>query len=343
MANFATAAWVKAQAKLTGKFQAGELRFRDPAVHKLFLKNTSIMVPDHMELRTSVDRVVETNYFLRTARALGTGRTHNHTGAQGDSGTLTPSWTTYNDKFVSTIKEANNKIYTLEELHMSKVENVVINFMEGLETVAADFAFANRSGVNVATAEGTFDATDDTFEITEATNGNRAIQITRMVMDINKYQGTDFDIICDSISFNKFQFDAAQGISNSTNTSFQFQGVTFVHDPSLTAAAAGLVSVYVLGYWMAVPVGMIAALPWIPLQNRQGVDFGNIAKYGTMVNPVDGLNYALHTYNAGSDGTGDGGQTQDVTVETEISIDIAYEVAPLSVSTETPIMAFALV
>lgn len=343
MANFATAALVKAQAKLTGRFQAGELRFRDPAVHKLFLKNTDIMIPGHMELRTQENRTVETNYFTRTARTLGTGRSHDHSGSQGDSAVMTPAWTTYNDKFVSTIKEAGNSIYSLEELHLSKLENVIINFMEGLETVAADFAFANRSGVNVATVEGVFDATDDCFKITESSEGNRAIQITRMVMDINKYQGTAYDVICDPIAFNKFQFDSAQGISNSTNTSFQFQGVTFINDVSLSAAAAGLVGAYDSGFWMAIPVGMIAALPWIPVQNRQGVDFGNIAKYGTMINPVDGLNYALHTYNAGSNGTSLGGYTQDVTIETEISIDIAYEVAPLSVSTETPIMAFAFV
>jgi hypothetical protein len=343
MANFSTAALVKAQAKLIGKFQAGELRFRDPAVHKLFLQNTSIMIPDYMELRTREDRVVETNYFLRTSRALGTGRTHNHTGNQGDSSTLTPSWTTYNDKFVSTIKEADNKVYSLEELHISKLENVVANFAEGLEALAAAYLFANRSGVNVATAEGTFDAADDVFQITEATEGNRAIQITRMVMDINKYQGTDFDIVCDSVSFNKFQFDAAQGISNATNTSFQFMGVNFYHDPSLTAAAAGLVGAYAKGFWIAVPVGTIAALPWIPIQNRNGVDFGNIAKYGTIMNPIDGINYALHTYNAGSDGTALGGYTQDVTIETEISVDIAYQHAPLSNAGETTLMAFALV
>ena len=71
MANFATAALVKAQAKLMGKFQAGELRFRDPAVHKLFLRNTTIMLPDYEALRTREDRVVETNYFLRTSRSRG--------------------------------------------------------------------------------------------------------------------------------------------------------------------------------------------------------------------------------------------------------------------------------
>jgi hypothetical protein len=343
MANFANAELVKAQAKLIGKFQAGELRFRDPAVHKLFLRNTSIMLPDYTGLRTREDRVVETNYFTRTSRALGSARSHNHTGAQGDSATLTPSWTTYTDKFVSTLKEADNKLYSMEELHMSKMENVIANFAEGLESAAAAFLFANRSGVNVSTAEGTFDATDDTFEITKSTNIDRAIQITRMNMDINGYQGVGFTMVCDSISFALFQFQAAQGAQNSTNTSFQFQGIEFLHDASLTASAAGLASAYADGYWIAVPEGSVAALPWIPIQNRQGVDYGNIAKYGQIINPVDSVAYALHTYNEGSDGTGDGGYLQDVTIETEISVDIAYETVPLTTATESSLMAFALV
>jgi hypothetical protein len=215
--------------------------------------------------------------------------------------------------------------------------------MEGLETVASAYLFANRTGVNSATAEGSFNATNDAFEITEASEGDRAIQITRMVMDINKYQGTNYDIVCDSISYNKFQYDAAQGSSNSTNTSFQFMGVTFIHDPKLTDDASTLDATYVKGFWIAVPEGTIAALPWIPIQNRQGVDYGNISRYGQIQNPVDGLSYALHTYNEAEDGTGTGGYTQDVKVETEISIDIAYENAPLSVASETTIFAFALV
>ena len=343
MANFATAALVKAQTILIGQFQAGELRFRDPAVHKLFLRNTNIMLPDYQSLRTRDDRVIETNYFNRTSRSLGSARSHDHTGAQGDSSLLTPSWTTYTDKFVSTIKEADNKIYSLEELHMSKMENVIANFAEGLETVASTFLFANRSGVNVSTAEGSFDATDDTFEIVKSTNIDRAIQITRMNMDINGYQGVGFTMVCDSISFALFQFQAAQGSSNATNTSFQFQGIEFLHDPTLTAAAAGLASVYVAGYWIAVPEGSVAALSWIRVQNRMGVDFGNIAKYGQIMNPVDNVAYALHTYSEGSNGTSDGGYTQDVTIETEISVDIAYETVPLTTSTESSLMAFALV
>ena len=340
MANFATAALVKAQAKLIGKFQTGELRYRDPAVHKLFLQNTDFLFPDYKLLKTRDDRTVETNYFLRTSRALGSGREHNHSGAQGDSTTYTPSWSTYHDDFVSTIKEADNKVYSIEELHMSKMENIIANFMEGLNGVAADALFAARSGVNTATAEGTFDATDDVFEITDSTNGTRAVQITRMVMDINKWQGTDFDIVCDSIAYNKFQNLAAQGVSNSTNTSFQFQGVTFYHEPSYTADAAGLASAYAKGFWLAVPKGTIGALPWIPKQNREGREMKE-ASYGQIFNPVDGLAYAVHSYQERVDGTSLGGYTQDVKIETQLSIDMAYCVAPLA--SGSPVQAFALV
>ena len=342
MANFVPAALVKAQAKLIGAFQKSELRFREPAVHKLFLENTAIMMPDYKDLRTREDRAVETNYVVRTARSLGTGRTHNHTGSQGDSATLTPTWGTYNDKFVSTIKEADNKLYTFEEMHMSKLENVIANFAEGLETIASAYLFANRTGVNGVTAEGSFDAVDDTFEITEATNGTRAVQITKMVMDLLKYKG-NYTIVCDSISWNKFGFQEAQGSSNATNTSFQFSpNVRFVLDADLTAAAAGLVSAYAKGYWIVVPDGTIAALPWIPKQNINGFN-SPVANFSSIMNPIDGINYALHTYMLGADGTSTGGYTQDVKIESEISVDMSYTHAPLSNSGETPLVAFALV
>lgn len=342
MANFSTASLVKAQTKLFGAFQNNELRFRTPEVHKLFLQNSSIMLPDYEEVKTRDDRTVETNYLTRTARALGSARTHNHTGAQGDSAVMTPSWSTYSDGFVSTLKEADNKVYGLEELHMSKMQNVIANFAEGLETAAGAYLFSNRSGVNGATVEGTFDATDDTFEITESTNGDRAIQITKMVMDINKYQGIDYDIVCDSIAYNKFAYQAAQGISNATNTSFQFGGVSFIHDPELSARAAGLVSAYSKGYWIVVPRGSVAALPWIPIQNRMGIDTKE-NMYGQIQNPIDMLSYAVHSYEERVDGTSLGGYTQDLKVETQISIDLAYTHAPLSTATESSLMAFALV
>ena len=342
MPNFSTAEWVKAQPKLIGKFQANELRFRDPVVHKLYLKNSQIMVPSYMELRNSVDRTVEANFFIRTSRALGSAISHNHTGAQGDSSTLTPTWTTYTDEFVSTLKEANNTIYDLNELHVSKIENSIINFVEGLESAAAAFNFANRTGVNVSTTNGSFNVVDDTFEIIEATHVDSAIQITKSVMDDNKYQGIGFTIVCDAQSFILFEAQANQGTGNSTNLSFQYSNVTFIKDVDLAAAASGLVAAYSKGYWIVVPDGYVAALPWIPIQNRTGEDMKE-AVYSNMFNPIDGIQLGTHTYETRVDGTALGGQLQDVKIETQLFTDLAYEVAPDSTATATPLFAFALV
>lgn len=342
MANFDLAKQAKAQLKLVNKFQSNELRFRSPEVYKLYLRNTEFMTPDYRLVKTSTDRVIDLNYFTRTSRALGSAYSHNHTGAQGDSGVLTPTWTSHTDKFASTLKEANNKIYTWDELHASKLENVIANFAEGLETVAHDHLFANRSGVNLATANGTFDATDDVFKITESTHVDQAIQITKVAMDANKYQGVRFDIVCDSVSFMLFEKQAAQGISNATNLSFQYNNVTFILDPKMDADAAGLVGAYTKGFWIAVPEGSIGSLPWIPIQNREGYE-GPDNVYGNIVNPIDGTMYATHTYEERANGTSLGGQRQDVKMETEIFIEQALVVAPLSTANETPLQAFALV
>jgi len=342
MANFTTADWAKAQLKLDGSFQGNELRFRSPEVYKLYLKNTDFMFPNYQMVKTDPARVIEMNYAIRTDRALGNAISHNHIGAQGDSAVLVPTWAAHTDKFVSTVKEANNSIYTLEEMHQTKMLNSIANFAEGMETVASAYTFANRSGVNVATANGTFDATDDVFHISKAANGEQAISITKVAMDANKYQGTPYDVVCDSVSWTLFLFQAAQGAANSTNTSFQFGGVNFILDPKLDAAAAGLATPITLGFWIVVPQGSVGALPWIPVQNRTGLDTKE-STYSNMINPIDGTTLALHSYETRVDGTALGGQLQDVKIETELFLYQALAHTPLSVATETPLLAFGLI
>lgn len=334
-------ALVNAQARLLNAFQAGELRFRMPVTFMEFLRNTAIMFPDYAGLRTREDRPVDAKYFTRSARSLGTGRSHNHTGSVGASGSLTPSWTTYNDVFVSTLKQGDNNVFSLDEMTTNELNNLVANFAEGTETLATNYLFNNRSGVNTATVEGTFNGTQDAFEITESANGDRAAQITKQIMHINKYSG-NYTIFCDTVAFNKFEFQANQGTGNSQNLSFQFMGINFVHSVELAALAGGLAAPYTNGFWIAVPDGMISALPWIPIQNRQGVQTKE-NQYGTILNPVDGLQYAVHSYEERVDGTSTGGFTQDVKTEVEGSIDLAFEHAPLTTANETPIQAFAFV
>jgi hypothetical protein len=340
MANYAASNLVTAQAKLFGLFQSGELRYTKPVTFMEYLKNSNIMFPTYNDLKTRDDRVVSAYYKERTSRSLTSARSHNHTGAHGDSGTLTPSWATYADVFKSTLKLADKNVYSMDEIMAGEVENVFANMAEGIESGATSALFNNRSGVNASAIEGQFNATQDTFEVLAA-NEKRLAQIIQSTMHINKYAGP-YVVFCDSVAYNKMQFYAQQGISNSENLSFQFAGLTFVHSVNLYALAAALSTPYTAGFAIAVPVGMIGVLPWIPKQNREGIKT-LVNEYSSILNPIDGLQYAVHSYQATLDGTATGGYTQDVKTEYQVSIDLAFCHAPLSTASETPVQAFSIV
>lgn len=343
MANRTLANLSTAQAKLLGAYQAKELRFRNPVTYLAFILSSNIMFPNYSELRLREDRAIDTNYKVRSSRALGAGgRIHNHTGVKGDTAVLTPSWSTYSDPFKISLKQADNSLYSLDEQLAAELQNITSNFAEGLETIATAYIFAQRSGVNVATAEGTFDAVDDAFEITEATNGNRAIQISKSVMHVNKYSDSNLIAFCDTIAYNKFLFDAAQGASNSTNLSFQFNGVTYIHSVELGALGAGLVSAYAKGFWIMAEMGTFGVLPWIPKQNRQGVST-KVNMFDSIINPIDNQLYAVHSYETLATDAAANGSAQDVVTQYEVSIDISLVKAPLTTASETVFQAFALV
>ena len=340
MPNRVSANFVKAQAKLVQAFQSSELRFRYPATYLALKQNSVIMFPNYEELRKREDRTVETNYATRSKRALGTARTHNHTGTKGDTALLTPTWGTNSDVFNMSLKQADTSLYNAQEQMNLEVQNVISNFMEGYETQATAYLFANRSGVNIGTAEGTFDAVDKVFEIATA-NESRAIQISKINVNANKYPD-GATVFCDSISYAKFEYQAAQGAQNNTNLSFQFNGLTYVHCVELGALAAALVSAYSKGFWIIVPTGTVAVLPWIPIQNRIGVETKENV-YTSLLNPVDGETYAVHSYETRADDSANNGYTQDVVTQYQISQDLAFAKAPLSTANETPILAYGIV
>jgi len=348
MANYSASALLNAQAKLINRFQSGEMRFTDPVVYKLFLENKDIMFPNYEQLRTDESRAISTYYKVRTSRSTGSARAHNHSGARSDSGTLAPTWATYSDKFLINLKQGGHNVYSYDEMFMHEMENAIINEINSLNTAATAYLVANRTGVNSATlGSGTFfDTVKDVFEIQADANtdwgkfNNRAGSLTQMVMDINNW-GTQYDVICDSIAYSKFQAQANQGSGNDKNLSFNFNGQRFIHATGLYSLAVALDASYNNGFWIAVPKGTIACLPWIPKENRIGVDT-KIQRYSSIINPIDNQLYALHEYETAGDGSSVGGQLQDELQQKEVSIDVAFEKAPLSTANATPIFAFAI-
>ncbi len=346
MANYATANLTKYQAKILSGFNAGELRVRTPDVFNSLRKNTELMIPSHKEIKSAATRTTgEVNYFARSARALGTGgEVYNHTGAQGDSAVIVPSWTSYDDKFYYSLKMANGSVYEDQELLMNEMINLNNNFSEGLETAAVDWIFANRSGVNVSTAEGTFSAINDAFEITEAfTNllsaGYRVAQIIKTNMKINKWSGM-LTVYCDTLGYNKMEALANNGAGNSVNSSFQFSGMNFIHSPELDAKATSLT--YSKGFFIVEPEMTTSVLDWMPVQNRTGAQ-GPDNRYGSIVHPATGLPIAWHEYSERADTSGANGFNQDVKTEVQAFTYLSINAAPLTTADETPLQAFAIV
>lgn len=343
MANYTLANLVKAQIRLQGEFAANDMRYRTPAVFMFILSSSKNFFPRIEELRTSEKRQVEANYFKRTASGLTTtGRSHNHTGTKGDSGIMTLSWTTYSTTFSTSLKQADSSTFSFQEEFNNEIRQKVIDYADGFDSISSTFLLNNRSGVNGASVRGAFNTTDNVYRIAQTTSGTQGIQITKVVMDVNKYQKMPMAIICDSNAYIDFQQQAAQGAQNATNQSFQFLGVYFIHDASLTAKAVALNALYNKGFWMAVPEDHVGVADWIPRQNRNPMET-SVNMYSNFRNPVDNLLYAAHSYEERADGTSGNGEKQDVVTQMELSIDLAFAIAPSSVTDETPIQAFAFI
>ena len=341
MPSFQDSNWLAGQAKLNEDFNNAELRFNDPVVFKMFLENREIMFPTHDQLRLRNDRPISSYYLTCEGDDVTQAEIEAlHTGSQGDSATMPITMLPYKRNWSHSIKQADNNIYSLQEMMNNDLRVSVKKFADTLNGVATQYLFDNLSGVNASDGtEGAFDVPTSTFRIPIA-NENRAIQITKGAMHINKYNA-GLTYVCDTIAFNKFEFFANQGSANNENLSFQFQGNRFIHSTDLNALAdaAG----YSQGYWIALDSNTVAALDWIPKQNRENLST-RLQTYTNIINPVDGLQYAAHSYELAEDRQGAlNGYNQDEVVQSELSINISLNNAPLTNAGETTILGYALV
>jgi hypothetical protein len=82
--------------------------------------------------------------------------------------------------------------------------------------------------------------------------------------------------------------------------------------------------------------GLVAAIPWIPKQNRKALNpIGALSyngDYGMFNIPELGIDFAIHSYAARADNSASNGYTQDLTINVEVSVDLGYVSAPTSVA-----------
>jgi len=337
MANYANSLLVTAQALLSQRMAAPEMRHKDYNLTGLLKNNAPALLPDLESLKTSDQRPVEAYCFTKSASDAVSARASSHTAAAfGDTQKVTLSFTTYGQLFKASLKMADRNFMAAAAMLSNRIESAWIQLLDDIETAQATYLNTNKTHVQAASdgTLGTWDGVNYEWTIALA-DQNWYYQYMLAMMKINNYGGM-LDIVCDPVSFAIAQQLANQGGSNATNTQFQFAGANLLLSTDLAPNAS------YKGYNYALTPGTVAILPWIPPENRIGKET-RLQTYSQMADPFGlGLTAALHIYETKADTSATVGETQDEVVEYELTVDIASVKAPLSTSNETVIHKIGL-
>jgi hypothetical protein len=326
MANFDTSNLFTAQTMLSKKYVAPEMRVKPAPAFDLLSTNSDFLVESAELLRTREDRAIEAHLLARTKRAAGAGRTHNHTGTFDDTAKVTLAWTTKSDKTAISLKLLDKSVFDFNTVLANKLEQCCINILEDKETEAIAYLRAQRATQQPSLKGATFNAATDAVEISaDDVAAKQFFARTRSIMRQNYFRGA-LDIIGDSNVIVTAEFLAAQGAGNATNYGYQFLNLNIAEsveldDPNYTAAA------------LVMPAGSVAALNWIPKQNRNGEGDYNSFVGGYGVFKYRGYTFALHGYAERADTSATNGNAQDVLLQFELSLDSSFNKAPLNYTT----------
>jgi len=337
---YTNSVWGAAQYKLSEMMQKPEFKHKPSAALSVFLKNTQFLIPaserERLWNQKPSDQVTVSTYSLQKQTvALGTARAAAHTGAIGGSGTANATYATYSRKFKYSIKQGDRNVFNVAEMVASQLRSAAIDLHAGIETALMASLNTNKTQVvtSLTPQSGTWDAAAFIFGV-EAPDKAQYFQYLKMFM-AEQYYGGSFDVINNVRAQAQANYLGQQGQGNAVNLGWQIDGMNMFASTEYANVA---------GYdWMSyiLPEGSVGILPWIPTLNRQGFGetFNVGGAYRTLPDPLgSGLTFAYHEYAAAADNNGASGETQDIDIECELSIDLAPVIAPMSTANLSPIV-----
>jgi hypothetical protein len=337
MADLVSSNLLAFQSRISDRYAAKELREQQNPILATALGYSNFIVDDPMAVKESERRSVYAYYIKRKAATNGTARAYNHTGTQGDSVQVALSWSTFSETFGINLTAGLDNVFKNQVQFDNQMLQAMRNLRERIGLSFLTSLHASRTQVKNATIKNlAWNVTNFAFE-NASLQSNFFAQNAISILRQHKYYDK-IDFITDSVINKQFDFLRAQGAGNSTNYSFQFQDVGAVMEHPLLSTS--VVTTYANGIALAMPQYSFSAIPWLPSINRKGQ--GDMTSYvggfGTIADPTTpGLTYALHGYSNRVDASASNGSAQDVKMEFELSVDISFQIAPLSTANETPI------
>lgn len=350
MSAFSASNLVAAQTTLVEQFTKPEMREKVLPSLQLGLSNKDITIKSVNEMRLREERPVYGYAMKRQVRTPGSQRTYNHTGSYGDSMQLPFTWVTYADTFAISLKELDTNVFDFNKAMAQNMKNCILNIHSAIESDSIANLLTNKTQVVKSTASTpapgiiTWNPTNYTYEIA-AGYDKQFTQYAKVAMMANYYNDPTFDAIYSLPVHASSSFWQSQGAGNYQNTAFQFTGMEIAPSIELTD------SNYTNGVALVMPKGTYSLLPWIPKQNRMG--YGDYNTYnggfGSFVDPITnpggiysgGLEFAVHGYALRADQSTYNSVNQDLQMQFEISVDVAFAITPFSTANESVVYEFA--
>lgn len=350
MSDYVASALLPFQSRINAKYNAAELReLQNPILRTALGYSDILMGRDNVnDIKESDKRSVYTYYLKRMAANNGTARSYAPSGVQSDSGQVTLSWVTFSETLGQYMQVGYDNVFDdvsmLDHQIMEKQrilrERVGTYIVQQLHTNRTQSTFSESLGAGT-TRNMSWNAANYAFENT-GDQATKFFQNVASVMKQNKYYDK-FDVIADPVIYKQADFLRNQGAGNATNLSYQF--VDFNPNGIMMHTTLGqqVAEPYINGCGIVLPAASFSVVPWIPKINRKG--YGNYSEYnggfGTIADATGlPIEYAVRAWTQKIDGSGNGSVVQTVQVQMELSIDIAFNVAPISTAGETPVYEF---
>ncbi len=323
-----------------------EFKAKPSATLMKYLKNTQFLIPaTEMEralaIKATDTQTVKVNLLNKQATTTISARATAHTGSINTSRVQTASFTIYGGKFKYSVKGAERNIWELSDQIAAQIHSAAIAIHSAIETalLARLSTYKSQVVISASPRSGTWDGTNYILGIAQADKSYWMQKIKGFMRE--QYYTGQFDAVVDETLMQEFERIANQGAGNSQNLAFQVGGVT----PSVTEELSLDASYDGQGYIF--PVGSIGILPWTPPLNKTPGGYGSSGEaggfYTTIPDPLgSGLTFALHQYKTGADNQSAAGQTQDIDIQMEMTVDLAPVEANTSTSNEYPIFKFGI-
>jgi len=338
MANYADTRRKAIQYKMTDLMNTPEMKRKESAVLKMLRSNGQSLVS--AKERANIDAVkmtdqdtVEISILNKQASDAVTARAYNHTGAINDSTKASLSFITRGQKFKYSKKQADrDSVYTELEMFSKQMMSAISNLHDTLETYYLTWLNTNRSQVVNTPSIGTWDGANYIYGVADG-NQDLAFQQFKGFMREQYYKGT-MQLVSNEFITQKGEYLSQQGSGNSENLGWQISNIN--NYPSTEVANESGYQ----GQGFLIPFGTVGLESWIPRMNREGFGnpYQNGGAYYTIEDPFGtGLVFAVHEYAAGADNAGAAGETQDIDLQVEITVDTAPVKAIETTSNSTPI------